>query len=159
MALDSGGTIAPRKAKGGRHNQTVVRQQVLKPGEKLDLLKLGEGPFPLPIGQKKEAVHEQFDVKKIAPSKDDPKDVATVHVQLAPKPGTQFERKFETIDVWVDAKTHMPARIDTAQGETVRSTLLTNFKVNPEPPLRDADFTLPAIDKAKWDLHEEPFSE
>ena len=136
-----------------------VRRQVLRKGEKIDLLKLGEGPFPLPIGQKKESVHEQFDVKKIPPGKDDPKDVATVHVQLAPKPGTQFERKFETIDVWVDTKTHMPARIDTALGETVRSTLLTNFKVNPEPPLRDADFTLPAIDKSKWDFHEEPFAE
>ena len=27
--------------------------QVLKPGQKLDLFKLGEGPFPLPLGQKK----------------------------------------------------------------------------------------------------------
>ena len=30
---------------------------MLKPGEKLNLLKLGEGPFPLPIGQKKEDVY------------------------------------------------------------------------------------------------------
>ena len=40
-----------------------------------------------------------------------------------------------------------------------RSTLLTNFTVNPEPPLRDADYTRPSIDKAKWEFHEEPFSE
>ena len=80
-------------------------------------------------------------------------------MQLTPKPGTQFARKFDAIDVWVDPKTHMPARIDTAQGETVRTTELKNFTVNPEPPLTDADFTLPAIDEAKWDLHEEPFKE
>src|SRR5207247_4350925 len=30
-----------------------VKRQVLKPGEKVNLLKLGEGPFPLPIGQAK----------------------------------------------------------------------------------------------------------
>ena len=30
-----------------------VNRQVLRPGEKVNLLKLGEGPFPLPIGQKK----------------------------------------------------------------------------------------------------------
>ena len=76
-----------------------------------------------------------------------------------PRPGTQFARKFEAIDVWVDLKSHMPARIDTAQGETVRTTVLTNFKVNPDPPLRDADFTLPAIDRGEWDFHEEPFTE
>jgi hypothetical protein len=134
-----------------------VRRQVLKPGEKLDLLKLGEGPFPLPIGQKKEAVHEQFDVKKIPPSKEDP--AGSVHVELTPKAGTQLARRFDVIDVWVDPKTNMPARIDTAQGETVRTTELTNFAPNPDPALKDADFTLPAIDKGTWDLHEEPFSE
>jgi hypothetical protein len=134
-----------------------VRRQVLRPGEKINLLKLGEGPFPLPIGQKKEAVHEQFDVKKPAAGKDDPP--GTVHVQLAPKPGTRFAKKFDAIDVFVDAKTHLPVRIDTAQGETVRTTELKNFTINPTPPLTDADFALPQIDKSKWSLHDEPFSE
>jgi hypothetical protein len=134
-----------------------VKRQVLRPGEKINLLKLGEGPFPLPIGQKKETVHEQFDVKKPAPAKDDP--AGTVHVQLAPKPDTRFARKFDTIDVYVDAKTHLPVRIDTAQGETVRTTDLKNFTINPNPPLTDADFALPKIDESKWSLHEEPFSE
>jgi outer membrane lipoprotein-sorting protein len=134
-----------------------VRRQVLRPGEKVDLLKLGEGPFPLPIGQKKEDVYEQFDAKKAPPAKDDPP--GTVHVQLTPKPGTQFERKFDVIDVWVDLKTNMPARIDTPQGETVRSTELKNFTVNPEPPLTDKDFALPPIKAGEWDMHEEPFNE
>jgi len=133
------------------------RRKVLRPGEKIDLLKLGEGPFPLPIGQKKQAVHEQFDAKKLGPAKDDPP--GTLHVQLVPKPGTQFERKFDAIDVWVDARTHMPTRIETAQGETVRTTELKNFTVNPHPPLKDADFKLPAIDEKEWDLHEEAFRE
>jgi hypothetical protein len=134
-----------------------VRRQVLRPGEKIDLLKLGEGPFPLPIGQKKEAVHEQFDAKKPAAAKDDPP--GTVHVQLTPKPGTRFSKKFDVIDVFVDAKTHLPVRIDTAQGETVRTTELKNFTINPTPPLTDADFALPKIDESKWSLHEEPFNE
>lgn len=43
-----------------------TRRQVLKPGEKINLLKLGDGPFPLPIGQKKEDVYKLFDVKQIA---------------------------------------------------------------------------------------------
>src|SRR5258706_2761606 len=42
-----------------------VQRQVLKPGEKANLLKLGEGPFPLPIGQPKEEVLKMFEVKKV----------------------------------------------------------------------------------------------
>jgi hypothetical protein len=48
-----------------------IRRQVLKPGEKMDPLKLGEGPFPLPIGQKKEDVKKLFDVARITPAQDD----------------------------------------------------------------------------------------
>ena len=96
-------------------------------------------------------------MKKAAPAKDDPP--GTVHVQLTPKPGTQFARKFDVIDVWVDLKTNMPARIDTPQGETFRTTELKNFTVNPEPPLTDKDFALPPIKEGEWDVHEEPFNE
>ncbi len=42
-------------------NKTEVKRQVLKPGQKINVLKLGEGPFPLPIGQdpagSAEAIH------------------------------------------------------------------------------------------------------
>ena len=134
-----------------------VRRQVLRAGERIDLLKLGEGPFPLPIGQKKEDVHEQFDVEKVAPDKEDPP--GTVRVRLAPKAESQFARKFDEIDVWVDVKTHMPARIDTVQGESIRTTVLKNFTPNPRPPLTDKDFALPKIEQGAWDLHEEPFKD
>ena len=132
-----------------------VRRQVLQEGERIDLLKLGEGPFPLPIGQKKEDVHEQFDVTKVKPEKSDPP--GTVRVRLTPKPKSQFARKFDEIDVWVDTKSNMPARIDTVQGETLRQTELKNFTANPEPALKDADFALEPIEG--WDRHEERFNE
>src|SRR5207248_3656709 len=68
-----------------------VRRQVLRPGQKMNLLKLGEGPFPLPIGQDKTEVKKQFDASKVETTKDDPKD--TAHVKLIPKPGSQFEKR------------------------------------------------------------------
>src|SRR5437764_11401730 len=57
-----------------------VRRQVLKPGQKMNLLKLGEGPFPLPIGQDKDEVKKQFEASKIPAAADDAK--ATVHITL-----------------------------------------------------------------------------
>jgi outer membrane lipoprotein-sorting protein len=131
--------------------KSQVTHHVLRPGEKLNLLKLGEGPFPLPIGQKKEDVHAMFEVKKIEPKPGDPAN--TVHLQLIPKPNTRFERKFKTLDVWVDQTDAMPRRIETLdRNETsVRTTDLSDVKVNAQ--LSDSDFNLPAIG-TDWNLTE-----
>jgi len=107
-----------------------IQRQVLKPGEKINLLKLGEGPFPLPIGQPREEVLKMFEVKKIDNKQGDPAD--TVHLELAPKQNSQFARKFKKIDVWVETKTNFPRRIQTvdkSEAET-RTTDLTNINVN-----------------------------
>jgi outer membrane lipoprotein-sorting protein len=131
-----------------------VRRQVLKPGQQMNLLKLGEGPFPLPIGQDKDEVKKQFEVAKIPADPGDPK--GSIHVKLTPKPGTQFEKRFRQIDVFVDPKSSMPARIDTVErAGTTRSTELTNLKLN--TGVKPDDFTLPNIDAEGWNRREEPF--
>jgi outer membrane lipoprotein-sorting protein len=133
-----------------------VRRQVLQPGQKMNLLKLGEGPFPLPIGQDKNDVKKQFDASKVEVTKDDPKD--TVHIRLVPKPGSQFEKRFQQIDVFVDTKTSMPARIDTVDkaGTTLSTTELKNVKLN--TGVKDDAFTLPNIQNDGWNRREEPFN-
>ncbi len=117
-----------------------TRLQVREAGEKMDPMKLGEGPFPLPIGQKKEDVRKLFDVQKIDSSKDDPP--GTIHIQLTPRPGTQFAPKFKTIDVWVDPADAMPRKIQTIDTNPVsarsKATDLTDVKIN--PGLGDKDF-------------------
>lgn len=137
--------------------QTEVRRQVLRPGEKIDLLKLGEGPFPLPIGQPKESVKKLFIVTKVpADPKTDPAD--TVHVRLVPRPNTQFARKFASIDVWVGTKTEMPERIETldSNGSTRHTTDLNVKSIN--AGLKDADFILEPL-PGDWDRHDEPYSD
>jgi outer membrane lipoprotein-sorting protein len=118
-----------------------IKWQVRKPGEKMDMMRLGEGPFPLPIGQKKEDVKAQFAVAKIGAAKDDPAN--TVHVQLTPKAGTSLARKFATIDVWVDLATAMPRRIKTGSSgnpdaQDIKTTDLTDVKIN--AGVGDGDF-------------------
>ena len=134
-----------------------VRRQILRPGEKIDLLKLGEGPFPLPVGQPRESVENSFTVTKIAadPQNDPP---GSVHVQLTPRPSTQFARKFASIDVWVDTTTEMPQRIETldVNQTTQRRTDLKIKALN--QGLTDADFQLDPTD-GNWDRHDEPYSD
>jgi len=97
-----------------------------------------------------------FEVKKITAAKDDP--AGSVHLQLTPKPGTSFERKFKTIDVWVDGKTHFPVRIATLDKNesTLRTTDLTDIRVN--PGLKDADFELTKI-PGDWQSTQEDYKE
>jgi len=136
-----------------------VKRQVMRPGEKINLLKLGEGPFPLPIGQPKEDVHKQFEVGKGDAALGGPKGAP--HVALKPREGTRLARKFAQIDVWVDPQTQMPIRIDAldANETTRRTTELRNVRVNPNPALADRDFALPNIDENKWELHAEPYED
>lgn len=121
-----------------------ITRQVLKPGQKMDLLKLGEGPFPLPVGQAPAEVQKQFEVSKIAPAESDPAN--TVHIQLTPRPGTQFERKFKTIDVWIDAASNFPRRIETVDPRetAVRQTNLGDIQVN--TGLGDQAFALQPVE-------------
>jgi outer membrane lipoprotein-sorting protein len=87
-------------------------------------------------------------------TKDDP--AGTVHVKLVPKAGTSFAKRFRQIDVFVDPKNEMPARIDTVEkGGTTRSTELTNVKLN--AGVKDEAFALPNIDNAGWNRREEPY--
>ena len=132
-----------------------IRRQVLQPGQKMNLLKLGEGPFPLPLGQDKSDVHKIFEVKKIAPANDDPP--GTIHVQLTPKPASQFADRFATIDFWVDPQTRMPVRIVTMDpnGTTQRTTELTDVKVNAN--LTDKDFQLEPVSEKEWEIRTQAY--
>jgi hypothetical protein len=138
-------------------DRTEIRRQVLQPGQKMNLLKLGEGPFPLPLGQAKEDVHKMFEVKKVAPAKDDP--AGTVHAQLTPKPGSQFADRFATIDFWVDPQSRMPVRIVTQDpnGTTQRTTELKDVKVNAN--LTDKEFTLAPVDEKQWTIRTQAYEE
>lgn len=132
------------------------KQQILRPGEKANLLKLGEGPFPLPIGQPREDVYRDFEVAKVAVGEDAPAN--TTHVLLTPKAGTRFERKFKTIDVWVDLASGMPRRIDTVDAnDTMRKKAdLLEFKAN--VPVTDEQFALPDV-PADWQRIKEAYNE
>jgi len=130
-----------------------IRRQVVRPGEKINLLKLGQGPFPLPLGQDKATVHAEFDVKKIDPAKDDPP--SALHLQLTPKKGAQFAKKFDAIDLWIDPAQVMPVRVQTTDGDQIKTWDLTSIRVN--PGLTDKDFTLEPVDQSKWQIDERPF--
>jgi len=131
-----------------------VRRQVMQPGTKVNLLKLGEGPFPLPIGQSRVNVYDQFNVTLEPDSTD-----AMPHAKLLPKASTSLSRKFKSIDVWIDSTTNMPTRIETVDRNetTTRRTDLTNIKVN--TGVGADQFKLVEVKDSEWTRSDEKFEE
>lgn len=101
-------------------NKQFIRRQVVAPGSKsaqgesFNPLALGQGPFPVPLGQKRAQVLGMFHATIIAPTDDDPAD--TVHLHLTPrvdkKTGKPLSR-FATVDIWYDKTTLLPVQIVT----------------------------------------------
>ncbi|MCA9284133.1 MAG: hypothetical protein KDA22_02875 [Phycisphaerales bacterium] len=93
-----------------------IKRQVVPPDQRFDPLKVGEGPFPLPIGQAAEDVRARF-VAAFAPAPTAKLlaslDPNTLHgLRLVPKPGTEAARDFAQIDLYYDRATFMPVAVD-----------------------------------------------
>jgi hypothetical protein len=123
------------------------RRQVVKPGEKVDPLAIGEGPLPIPIGQKREKILERFDAV-LTPAADgfpqppkakpDAPDVAppswidtTYQLHLKPKRGTQEARDFQEVRIWYRKDDLLPRLASAVHKDGSRTQiLLLNTQVN-----------------------------
>lgn len=84
--------------KNARAN-TVIRREIRRPDEKVDPYKLGEGPFPLPFGQAKQDIVDEFVVTWVERVADDPNE--TAHLRLVPREDTQTAQRYGEIHFWV----------------------------------------------------------
>lgn len=139
-----------------------IKREVVPPGRKLDPLKLGEGPFPLPVGQPKAEVLSRFDVSEAPkPEAGLLKDLSEVEaVRLTPKPGTAEAKEYERIDLYYASDTLLPAGIDMVAENGDRKTIrLRNAVLNPqldEDATKKLDITEP--DPREWRISVQPWS-
>ena len=82
--------------------KTVTRREVRKPEDTHNPYKLGEGPFPVPFGQKKSDILREFEVTYVPPAEGDP--TGTDHLKLVPRAGTVNERRYAELHFWVVRK-------------------------------------------------------
>jgi hypothetical protein len=96
-----------------------TKRQVVPPGETVDPLKIGEGPFPVPIGQKKAAILDRFRAE-LAPAREglDDENLAAfaearglVQLVLTPREGTSEADDFELVRIWYEPDGRMLPRI------------------------------------------------
>jgi hypothetical protein len=90
-----------------------IARQLAPEGSQLDPLKLGEGPLPLPVGQRADEVRRRFTVM-LAPPPEAPllKNLSGVQgVVLVPRKGSGVDEDFEEVRVWYDTRTFVPVGV------------------------------------------------
>lgn len=105
----------------------LVRRRVVEPGDRRDPLRLGDGPIPLPIGQRSEDIVRHFEVTsapglpaRIAKSAD-----GVVGLHLVPRPGTEMaeNRRIASIDLWLVGEEHLPFAVELRERDGDRTTV------------------------------------
>lgn len=91
--------------------KTIIRRQIVRPGEKVDPFKLGKGPFPLPFGQQRGDILRNFKVKLAPFELGDPRNSA--HLHCVPLPDTELASKYTRVEIYVDRTLELPVRIIT----------------------------------------------
>jgi hypothetical protein len=150
-------------AEVNHESKQFIKREIVPPGKSLDPLKLGEGPFPLPVGQPKADVLARFEVSKI----DVPKDGMLKTLQnvdgvlLKPKPGTREAEDYQRVEIFYDRDTLLPVGINAIEINDDRKTVkLTEMKRNPpldEAMLKKLDIAEP--DPKQWDIDVRPWTE
>lgn len=152
----------------------MVKRQVVRPGENFDPLKIGEGPLPIPIGQKKADILERYDATLLPPDDgfdempaERMKELTTLSkdcVQLMLTPRSERD-DFKEIRLWYRAEPNpggKPGRLLPRIAKTVNQAddisvvvlldVRTNDKVKFDPKVFDT--TTPADG---WDVIVQPY--
>jgi hypothetical protein len=123
----------------------AIKRRIVPPGEKFDPLKIGEGPFPIPIGQKKADILARYDARLTEVSdgldSDEHREFAQgcTQIVLTPKPGA--DDKFDEIRLWykpaegVEGNPYLPrmARTVSVAGD-ISLIRLINMQANAAIP-------------------------
>ncbi len=120
------------------------KRQILAPGEKFNPLDM-DGPFPVPLGQKRADVLARFDVKVVPSTDAEAKELKLtappLHLHLTPRAGAPGKVKFAAIDLWFDSVTLLPVMVHAVEPAppqekegNATKVWLTDLKLNAETP-------------------------
>lgn len=123
--------------------QTIMKREIAREGEAVDAFKVGKGPFPLPFGQQKQEILDNFTVELVPPDKDDPKN--TDHLACTPLPGTELAKRYGKVHFYIDRKLDLPVRVETVQKDKGTKLTVRFAKIEVNKKLSDKDLELPSL--------------
>jgi hypothetical protein len=146
-----------------RHDlKEYERYIVANPGDEADPLRIGEGPFPVPIGQRKADLVARFDVTIASPLENAPESprlrdqLATcTQLKLIPKPATRQAKDFSEIRLWYRNSDNLPIFAQTVNPDGSSSEVfLVDVQVNTPVPATTFNTALPPASEG-WKGKEE----
>ncbi len=144
----------------------AIRRELVAPGDEFDPLAVGNSPFFVPIGQRKEEVLGRFEAELVEPGSglrgDGPLSVlehlrpfteGTYQLRLTPRPGVADQLGgVEEIRIWYDRDTLLPTMAKVQDTDLDHQIVeLRQTRVNPDLP-PDAFSTLPPPAGEGWDV-------
>jgi len=143
-------------------NRSFTKRQIVAPGETFDPLALGEGPIPIPIGQRKAEVLARFDVSESEIPVDIPmlgsmKNVAAL--KLVPKAGTPMAKETAAVELFYDRTTLAPTGVVIREKNGNRTVArIAKPVVNGEVKAEDrALLEIPEPDPKQWTIDVRPW--
>jgi outer membrane lipoprotein-sorting protein len=132
----------------------MTRYQVAAAGEKVEPMRLGKGPFPVPFGQKADDVLAHFEVTTRDARKSDPP--GTTYLKLLPRTGRQAELSAKQVEMWVDVSSGLPAKIISLdKSENLTTVVFSDIKTGAQ-----VDASLFAVQRpAGWEYVVKPLGE
>ncbi len=141
--------------------KTFTRRQVIAPDSSTAFNPLDiDGPFPLPLGQKRQEVLARFDAAVMDDSTDSGSK-PLLHLRLTPKPDApriKDRRQFDRIDLWFDRDSLLPARVQTVEKASTTLVTLSQTKLNDPGISADLFKTDPPKD-GSWQIQSKPWRE
>lgn len=140
-------------------DRQAFRRQVVAPGRIADPLRIGEGPFPIPVGQRAQEITDRFAASLVDPLADlDPRlmpfidtDPGAYCLELVPHPELMEDNTWRRIRIWYERGTLQPTlawTINAADDESYVLLLNTDRRARVDP----AEFST-AVPREGWEVH------
>jgi len=89
--------------------KTIIRREVVGPGQKINPFELGKGPFPMPFGQKRADMLQHFKITRVRPSAKTPSGVIQLH--CVPHPHSNMASRYRRVELLIDTKIDLPVKV------------------------------------------------
>jgi len=142
-------------------NRMFTKRQIVAPGERFDPLTLGEGPFPLPVGQRRKDVLARFEVSVLEGTRHEVlarflEGRKVEGLKLVPRPSTPQAKEIAEVEIFYDAATLLPVGIVLTETNGDRKTvMLRNIERN--RGIDESKLSIEEPDPKEWQIDVRPW--
>lgn len=141
-----------------------TEREIVGPGEVFDPMRVGEGPLPIPVGQRKADILARYDAELLPTLDGLDEDAmplrahvdATYQLRLTPKPEFAEEDDFREIRLWYTRESLLPVLARTInQAEDIETVQLLDPRRNAEAKVPASAFEIAApegwtVQRIEW---------